>query len=576
MAETLRDVLRRAAETTKCGEGIRFMMGRDEPIHVTWTQVHERARNVAVALRAGGVRTGDRVGLVLPTSPEFIDTLFGCILAGAVPVPLYPPIRLGRLEEYYNRTAAMLRAVNARLLVADGKVCHLLGQVLARYRPPLGLLTAHRLAGSSSGTSGVDVKAKADDLALIQFSSGTTVDPKPVALQHAAIVSNVKAFIETLSTVDSEVPHSAVSWLPLYHDMGLIGTIFGSAYYACNLTLIPPERFLARPALWLQAISRYRGTVSAAPDFAYALCADRVRDEDLEGCDLSTWCLALNGAEHVSGATMRRFAERFAHWGLPPFALTPVYGLAESTLAVTISAVDAPFESRSMSRQALAANRAEAGDDVEVVSVGHPVGGMQVVVRDELGRTLDEDRVGRIWLRGPSLMNGYFGRTDSPLLDGWLDTGDVGFLQQGKLYITGRIKDAIILRGANHLPHDIERAVNVVDGVRTGCVAAVGDVSCDGERLVIFVEVRAPRDHLSEDCQRAVLGATGLESQIVLLSPGTIPRTSSGKIRRAETLRQWHAGTLAPSAAVTALSLGRAMVDSALGYWQSHAKRHPR
>jgi acyl-CoA synthetase (AMP-forming)/AMP-acid ligase II len=304
-----------------------------------------------------------------------------------------------------------------------------------------------------------------------------------------------------------------------------------------------------------------------------------VRDEDLadvdgQPADLSCWRLALNGAEPIAPRTLRAFRERFAAWGLRPEALTPVYGLSEAALAVTFSDPMTAFLTRRFDRAALSQGRAEqspeeAAEALELVSVGRPLPGFDVVIRGPSGEVCSEGLVGRIWVAGPSLTSGYLNRPESPVRDGWLDTGDVGFLLDGELYITGRAKDVLILRGRNHAPQELEHAVDAVDGVRTGCSAAVAEISSEGERLLVFVEAREDDPELAERCRKAVLSNTGLDPDlVVILAPGTLPRTSSGKIRRAETLSRWQQGELLPPDKVTPWLLAGALAKSALGYWR--------
>ena len=564
--DTLAGWLVHAADRAPAETGLRFVDRNERETWLSWRTVAERAARAAGALAAAGVRRGDRVAVILPTGPSFPDVLFGCQLLGAVPVALYPPVRLGRLDEYHRATAGMLRAADARLLVSEPRILRILGQTLARYQPPLGVLAADALAAGRPH-DGADVGP--DDLAMVQFSSGTTVDPKPVALTHRQVLAQTLALLAQIRATGPTATRAGVSWLPLYHDMGLIGCVFPALCNPGPLTLIPPEAFLARPALWLRAIGRHRGTVSPAPDFAYALCAERVRDEELAGVDLGSWSMALNGAEPVRPATLRRFTERFRPFGFDPTALTPVYGLSEAALAVTFAPVAAPWASTRVDPGALAAGEArpsDADDALEVVSVGAPVAGFEVEIRDEAGLPLPDGRVGRIHARGPSLMVGYLGRDSQPIVEGWLDTGDLGFVLDGALHVAGRAKDVIIVRGRNHAPHDLEQAVDAVPGVRTGCAVAVAHIDDAGERVLLFVEIRAPQPDQDEACRGAVREATGVAvDEVVLVPPGTLPRTSSGKLRRAETLRRHLAGTLAPPAAVGPVTLAGAFAKSALG-----------
>ena len=535
--QTLIEALQRAAALAPT-RGLIFLDREEREVSAEWRDVFARAAAVAGGLRARGIREGDTVVSVFPTGPRFFDAFFGTLLAGAVPVPLYPPARLGRLLEYQARTAAMITAVGARLVLTDSRTLPGLAETQERAKPEQGVVDVTLVTGPPCVRAG-----SPDDLALVQFSSGTTTDPKPAALTHRNVLANVRAIHDVVREAGADVVDHGVSWLPLYHDMGLIGCVFLALYHPGSLTLIPPDLFVARPALWLRALSRTRAPVSAAPNFAYALCTERIRDEDMAGVDLSGWHLALNGSEPVSAATLRRFVTRFSRWGLRAEALTPVYGLAEATLAVTFSDWRRPFRTARFDRAALADGRpVPAADGVELVSVGRPLAGMNV--------SAPIDRVGPIRARGPSVMRGYLGqpeRTAATLVDGWLETGDLGFLHDGELYVCGRAKDVVILRGRNHAPSDIEQVVNDVPGVWTGGIAAVGYRPSDGdeERLLVFVEARHPKPDLARRCREAVLGALGLDpGLVVVLAPGTLPRTSSGKIRRGEALARWSVGAL--------------------------------
>ncbi|HWN45054.1 MAG TPA: AMP-binding protein, partial [Thermoanaerobaculia bacterium] len=420
--KTLIDLLERAGRHPE--GGIRFLDRAERDRWVGWAEIRERAKGVCGGLRELGIGRGERVALVFPTGLEFFEALFGILLAGAVPVPLYPPVRLGRLDEYFRRTARMLEISGARLVLADARVRRILGEAIAAARPPLGCRTVDEVRRTQDLNISEAVRVEPSDLGLVQFSSGTTVEPKPVALSHRALVSQVRAINGCWQDTDGR-RQSGVSWLPLYHDMGLIGCVFGALDRDIPLTLLGPELFVARPALWLRAISRWQGTISPAPNFAYALCLTRISDAEMEGVDLSSWHTALNGAEAVSLPVLRAFCERFARWGFRPEALTPVYGLSEAALAVTFSDLAVPFRSVRVEREALAREglALEAEEGREIVSVGRPLPGFELEIRNEEGRVLPPGRVGRIWIQGPSLMEGYLDAPEATaraLRDGWL------------------------------------------------------------------------------------------------------------------------------------------------------------
>ncbi len=538
------------------GHGLRFLDRHGRPDMHPWKAVVDRARSTAGRLLATGVSPGDRVAMVYPTGPAFFDAFFGTLLAGAVPVPLYPPVRLGRLDEYHPRTAKMIEVVGAVVVLTDPSILRLLGPTIEQSRPALGVLLLDDLKGGEPA----HIAARPDQLGLVQFSSGTTGAPKAVALTHRALMAQtyaLQALMLQAYPEDEHLPHSGCSWLPLYHDMGLIGCVFPALAHGASLTLIRPEHFIARPATWLRAMSDHQATISVAPNFAYALCTERIQDAELDGVDLSHWRIGLNGAEPVAPSTLTAFVDRFSPWGLRAETLSPVYGLSEAALAVTFSDLKRPFSTRRYDREALSMKgRALRDEDGRAhVSLGRPLPGFEVAIRNSTGEALPDRTLGHIWAKGPSLMRGYLNdpeATQSALHQGWLKTGDLGFFDEGELFVTGRAKDLILLRGRNHEPQVIEEAVQHVEGVRRGCTAAVSTLK-EGEateRLMLFIETprrgRTPDpEALTEQCAKAVREHVGLTvDQIVILSPGTLPRTSSGKIRRAETLARHQRGTL--------------------------------
>ncbi len=570
---TLTGLLRRVAGYP--GVGLRILDRQGVERWLPWPAIHDGARRVAGGLRKLGVRRGDRVALVFPTCPAFFDAFFGVLLAGAIPVPLYPPVRLGRLEEYEQRTSRMLSSVGARLVLADPRVRRLLGEAVALARPPLGCLVPADV--ESEPWDGEDVLP--GDVALIQFSSGTTREPRGVALSHRAVVAQAVT-LNRFWPDTPEVTHSGVSWLPLYHDMGLIGCIFPALERPGTLTLLPPEVFVASPATWLRAISAYRATISPAPNFAYSHCLRRVTDADMAGVDLSSWRVALNGAECVVPDVARAFQRRFAAWGFRPEALTPVYGLSEASLAVTFSDPARPFVSRRFDRARLAAGAGpvrESPDGREIASVGCPIPGVALRIVDAAGQPVPPAVIGEVECRGPSVMEGYVGDADATseaLRNGWLHTGDLGFVFEGELYLTGRAKDMLLLRGRNYAPEEVEHAVAGVAGARPGVAVAATWLpeGAEGERLLVLVEaVRgAPEsefDRIACECEARILAATGLSADHVAVLPaGSLPRTSSGKLRRQAALAQHLAGTLGPPAPVTRLRLAAAVLRSAVAF----------
>ena len=531
--KTLSACLERAAGTD-VGVHLAGRAGSDSDAYHSYADIHERALDVASGLRALGIgkAEGDRVAVAIPTSIEFYDGFFGAVLAGAVPVSLPLPRRFGPVDDYLRQTEGMLRASGARILLAGERNRSL----LSRASTELGTacvtelrISELRLSERGRGTR-TKVEVSPDALGLVQFSSGTTDAPKAVALTHAQVLANVHAILGAFLTAYPEsdgFEHRGVSWLPLYHDMGLVGALLTALVRPGPLALMSPELFVTRPARWLQAISHYRASVSAAPHFAYALCLDRIRDGELDGVDLSSWRLALDGAEAVTPSTLERFYERFRHYGLREEALTPVYGLAEAGLAVTFSPPKRRFRVRTFEGR-------------PIVSAGEPLPGFEVKI------ARGAEGFGRVFVRGPSIMSGYLGNdaaTKNALVDGWLDTGDQGFLDDGELFLTGRDRDKVVLRGGNYSPELFEEALEGVAGVRTGAVVATSVVTDGGEELVILAESKSPKPDAVKSISAVLSERTGFAPyRVVLLDPGALPRTSSGKLRREEAARRFLRG----------------------------------
>lgn len=550
----------------KPGSGFVFVDRKEQEKSYSFAQVYERVQRAGTRLHNLGIQKGDCVAIMLPTSIEFMDAFLGAQYIGAIPVPLYPPVRLGKLDEFFARTATMLESVQAKMILTNTQIRRILGQLVHQYTPPMGVVLTSTLIQKNNPV--IAQKTHCDDICLVQFSSGTTQNPKPVMLTHKQTLANVYAIANSFpAEVTTPI---GCSWLPLYHDMGLIGCVFPAIALSGKLVLIPPEVFLTRPKLWLRAIARHNAFISPAPNFAYSMCTQRIKDADLEGHDLSCWKMALNGAEPVAPEHLRNFTKRFAQFGLSPQALTPVYGLAEASLAVTFSNPTSSFTSHRFDRDKLAqgmAQRSEQEQSIELASVGRPLEGFDIEIRNQHGALLSAGHVGTIWVRGPSLTSGYMGDLPSPVVDGWLNTGDVGFLFDKELYISGRIKDVLVIRGQNHSPYDIEHAVDCVKGVRTGCAVAVSNITSSGEELLVFVEYRTHEENLAKRCQQSIVEKTGIRPDaVIMLESGTLPRTSSGKLRRQETLNRFLTQKLIPPKKVNTFLIAGALTKSALGY----------
>ena len=523
---------------------------------VSYGRLRDEAAAVAAGLRERGVGRGDTVALMLPTGLDFLRSFFGILLVRAVPVPIYPPLRLDRLEEYAARQSAILSDAGVSLLVTIARARPVAGLLKPNVPTLRDVLTADELAQPGARFPGPD--ADAADPAFIQYTSGSTGQPKGVLLSHANLIANIRAIASGLELQPTDV---GVSWLPLYHDMGLIGSWLNCLHNGVPLTLLPPTAFLARPERWLWAIHERRATLSAAPNFAYELSARRLTDEALEGLDLSSWRVALNGAEPVSSGTLARFAARFGRCGFSPRAMTPVYGLAECSVALAFPPIGrGPRVDRVRREPFQGEGRAEpaaAGDTgaLEFVSAGRALPEHAIRLVDGGGQDVADRVVGRLVFQGPSMTSGYYRHPEATaaitLPGGWLDSGDLAYRADGEIHVCGRRKDLIIKGGRNLVPQEIEEAAASVEGVRRGCVVAFGVPSpaLGTEALVIVAETRArdaaERERLASAVSERVAAAVEVPpDQVVLVAPGAVLKTSSGKLRRAATREQFLAGAL--------------------------------
>jgi 1-acyl-sn-glycerol-3-phosphate acyltransferase len=581
-AGSLTEVLRLRGVAEPAREHI-HLYGEDDRLEtIAFGELYGRASRVARELRRRGLEPGETVAIMLPTCAEFFYTFAGILLAGGVPVPIYPPFRANRIAEYAKRQSGILRNAESRFLITF-KQAEGLARLLQPGVPSLReVLNAARLADARAEPDGAANRwrpveflahhARGEDIALLQYTSGSTGDPKGVTLTHANLLANIRSIMAGAEVDANDV---AVSWLPLYHDMGLIGAWFVPLVAGVGLVVMSPLAFLSRPERWLRAIHAHRGTISPAPNFAYELCVRKIADKDIEGLDLSSWRAAFNGAEPVSADTMERFAARFEKYGFRREALLPVYGLAEATLGVSaakfggyrLDHIDrGRFESEG---RAVPSAR---GATLDFVSAGKPLPNVEVRIVAGDGKDAGERREGRLWLRSPAATSGYYRNPDATreLIrePGWLDSGDLGYLADGEIYITGRAKDLIIKAGRNMYPHEIEDVSGRVPGVRTGCVVAFGapDARSGTERLVVAAEVRnfSEAGRISADITQAVNDAVGVPPDVVqLIPPQSIPKTSSGKLRRSETRQLYLDGTLGKKVAPTWMQIGRLALRTA-------------
>jgi 1-acyl-sn-glycerol-3-phosphate acyltransferase len=579
-ATTLQAVLDWHAERAPERTHILLYGDAPEPSPISHAELEQEAARVAGGLAAAGLMPGQRVALMLPTGRGYFTGFFGVLLAGGVPVPIYPPARPEQLEDHLRRHAGILGNAGAAILLTV-PAARTLARLLRAWVPSLrAVLTPADLADAAP------LRALAigrpQDFALLQYTSGSTGQPKGVVLTHADLLANVRAMCQAVAARPDDV---FVSWLPLYHDMGLIGAWLGSLYFGIPLVSMSPLAFLARPRAWLEAIHQHRGTLSAAPNFAYELCLKHIPDADLQGLDLGCWRRALNGAEPVSAETLRRFADRFGRCGLRQDALAPVYGLAEAAVGLTFPppsrgpAVDCIDRERFATSGRALPVPCDDPQAMPVVSCGRALPGYRLRIVDASDdgkdRALPERQEGRLWFQGPSATQGYFHNPQATASliheigqERWHDTGDRGYLADGELYLTGRVKDMIIRGGRNLYPYELERAIGELPGVRKGCVVAFAapDPQHGSELLVLVAETRETEPDKRAALQRCVreraTEVLGLPPEEILLAPPrVIPKTSSGKLRRGSTRERWLTGRLTDSAPTPAWQLLRLGVD---------------
>ena len=543
-ADTLTDVLSWHARVHADKAHLHLISGNDVTKTVTYGALYEQAARVAEGLLAKGLEPGARVLLMLPTGLDYFFGFFGTLLAGGLPVPIYPPGRPQQLEEHLQRHAKI--AVNAGpvIMLTVPEALHFSKLMAAQVRGLRLITTVEDIVSESLPR--VLPTISPHDAAFLQYTSGSTSDPKGVILSHANLLANIRAMGRALDAGPDDV---FVSWLPLYHDMGLIGAWLGSLTYGMPLVIMSPLTFLSRPSRWLNAIHTYKGTISGAPNFAYDLCTTRIGHEDLADLDLSSWRVAFNGAEAVSPETLQHFAEHFAPFGFRDDTLMPVYGLAENSVGLAFPPLKRQPKIDLISRKALQDQgravptfETDRSGAIAVPACGMPLPGHQIRIVDATGRELGDRHQGRIQFKGPSSTSGYFRNreaTQNLFDDQWLNSGDLGYLSEGEIYITGRQKDLIIRAGRNIYPAELETAIGALDGIQLGNVAvfASSHPQTGTERLVVMAESRRWKEEDQTRLKRSIaaisIDLTGAApDEILLVPPRSVPKTSSGKIRR--------------------------------------------
>jgi fatty-acyl-CoA synthase len=535
----VRTLVARIERALERGGSVTFVNG-DAAERVEWARLYDEATTVAAALQARGVGPGSHVALLGPTTRSLVTTIEAVWLAGGTLVVLPLPMRLGSLDEFVAQTRARVRNADASLLVVDPDLAAFVEPQPGD--PPMVLLSD--LVGGAHGWSYERPKDDPSALAVLQFTSGSTADPKGVMLPHATICANLDAASSAAALVPGE--DVLVSWLPLYHDMGLIGLLTLPMLTGADLVLAAPQDFMASPARWMEWMSAFGGTATAGPNFSYALAARALGR--LSGLDLSRWRVALNGAEPVDPATVSAFVAAGAPHGLSAGAVFPAFGMAELAIAGSFPPPGRGLALDVVDRRLLEEERLAVPASVDGASaatrslalLGRPVPGLEFRICDPgSGASMRAREVGELEIRGTSVTPGYYRHpeaTEAAFHDGWFRTGDLAYLVDGELVICGRIKDVIIVGGRYVFPEDVERAVAAVDGVRPGNVIAFGVTGRKGrEALVVVAEARdgsAPAP-VRDEVARRVLSAVGLPCEDVLLvSPGTLPKTSSGKLQR--------------------------------------------
>lgn len=547
---TLTDALDFAAR----GEtGINFHDQRGQLLlALPYRELRAEALQTARALLAAGLEPGERVGLVADTTPEFVRAFFACQYAALIPVPLPLPVPLGGRDAYAAQIARMLESAAASAALAPPAF----EAWVTEAGDAAGVRMALRLDALPDGGDRPLPAIRADHTCYLQFSSGSTRFPTGVVVTHRSLMANMVAI--TRDGLKVTAADRAVSWLPLYHDMGLIGFLLSPMASQMSLDLLPTAAFVRRPPLWLDLIARNGGTISYSPTFGYELCARR--GDAGAKLDLSGWRVAGVGGDMVRAGPLESFAERFGPSGFRASAFVASYGMAEATLALTMAPLG-----RGLGVEAVDVGRMERDGVVlpasapqrsrHFVRCGPVLPGHELQVRDAVGHVLPERQVGRIFVRGPSLMRDYYRQPEATAAvlspDGWLDTGDLGFLADGELTPTGRAKDLILLNGRNVWPQDLEwTAESAVQGLRSGDVAAfsVGDEAEDEARVVLLVQCRssdpAVRQALSDDVAALMRARHGVDAAVHLVGPHALPQTSSGKLSRSKARRLFESGAL--------------------------------
>jgi len=559
---TLVDALDYAARGTR---GINFYSSRGElEDAVTYKDINARAKDIGARLTAAGYEKGDRIALIADTSSDFVTFFLGCQYASVLPVPLPLPTSFGGRDGYVDQLAGQMKSCGASAVITPENMQDLVQEASDRFEmkfsgTPAAFFKTHEKKG--------DLRLpQTDDLAYLQYSSGSTRFPHGVSVTHKSLMANCHGMgLHGVCIGDGD---RCLSWLPFYHDMGLVGTFLTSLTCQVTIDYLATEDFARRPMMWLTLMSKNKATITYSPTFGYDICARRAGPGAMAELDLSSWRVAGIGGDMIRVDVMKRFAEKFAQVGFKSTSYVPSYGLAECTLAVSFMPVgrgivvdkvdervltgEKPAGQPNGSHLNAMADGTKAGYR-DVVNCGVPLPGYELEIRDENDNSLAEHNIGRVVVRGDSVMRDYYGDEESTRAvlseDGWLNTGDMGYMHSGSLYIVGRAKDLIIVNGRNHWPQDIEWAAEQLDGLRAGDIAAIsvpGEQAEEVPLLLVQCRMRDPQERiaLEEEVKRQVMKATGVNCHVQLIPPRTLPRTSSGKLSRVKARAQFLAGSL--------------------------------
>ncbi|AZL74910.1 non-ribosomal peptide synthetase [Pseudomonas oryziphila] len=557
LPHSLVQALAQRAEQTPERIALRFLADAPgEQAVLSYRDLDQRARTIAAALQARA-GFGERAVLLFPSGPDYVAAFFGCLYAGVIAVPAYPPE--SARQHHQERLLSIIDDAQPRLLLTVGALCESLQGLEALVGENAPVLLAVDSLDPQLAEQWREPALANDDIAFLQYTSGSTALPKGVQVSHGNLVANEQLIRQGFG-IDLNPDDVIVSWLPLYHDMGLIGGLLQPIFSGVPCVLMSPGYFLARPQRWLQAISEYGGTISGGPDFAYRLCSERVSEAALAGLDLSRWRVAYSGSEPIRQDSLDTFADKFARCGFQASSFFASYGLAEATLFVSGSRRGQGIGALELDAEAFAANRAEPGQGSVLMSCGYPQPGHAVrIVEPQQLQVLGDNQVGEIWAGGPSIALGYWRNPEASArtfveMDGqtWLRTGDLGFMRDGEVFVTGRLKDMLIVRGQNLYPQDLEKTLErEVDVLRKGRVAvfAVDDQGEEGIGVAVEISRNVQKAHTPEvlinTLRRVIADACRqAPAAVLLLNPGALPKTSSGKLQRSACRLRMHDGSL--------------------------------